>query len=163
MLSTPFDEWGEAALIATVRASDGALPAEIIARIMQAADDFAAGAPQHDDMARVVARVLKKGGVSKDNLSMNEQHRVAVCHVAVRHATILDPDLLVPVFDAYRRFLLELCYFSGGAAGRFSSRIHTVVSQLLVGVSRTDSHPQRPIHAAAGPPEESEAGLAPCG
>jgi sigma-B regulation protein RsbU (phosphoserine phosphatase) len=52
------DEWGEEALIATVRACDGVLPAEIIARIMQAADDFAAGAPQHDDMTLVVARVL---------------------------------------------------------------------------------------------------------
>jgi len=52
------DEWGEDALISTVRASGGALPAEIIARIMQAADDFAAGAPQHDDMTLVVARVL---------------------------------------------------------------------------------------------------------
>jgi sigma-B regulation protein RsbU (phosphoserine phosphatase) len=52
------DEWGEDALISTVRASGGVLPAEIIARIMQAADDFAAGAPQHDDMTLVVARVL---------------------------------------------------------------------------------------------------------
>jgi sigma-B regulation protein RsbU (phosphoserine phosphatase) len=52
------DEWGEDALIATVRACDGAPPAEIITRIMQAADDFAAGAPQHDDMTLVVARVL---------------------------------------------------------------------------------------------------------
>jgi phosphoserine phosphatase RsbU/P len=52
------DEWGEDALISTVRACDGVLPAEIIARIMQAADDFAAGAPQHDDMTLVVARVL---------------------------------------------------------------------------------------------------------
>ena len=34
------------------------LPMLIIARIMQAADDFAAGAPQHDDMTLVVARVL---------------------------------------------------------------------------------------------------------
>ncbi|MGA3236063.1 MAG: SpoIIE family protein phosphatase [Bryobacteraceae bacterium] len=52
------DEWGEDALISTVRACGGLLPAEIIARIMQAADDFAAGAPQHDDMTLVVARVL---------------------------------------------------------------------------------------------------------
>ena len=43
------DEWGDDAMIATVRASGDALPAmEIIRRIMQAADDFAAGAPQHD-------------------------------------------------------------------------------------------------------------------
>jgi hypothetical protein len=34
---------GEGAMIATARASGGALLAEIITRIMQAADDFAAG------------------------------------------------------------------------------------------------------------------------
>jgi sigma-B regulation protein RsbU (phosphoserine phosphatase) len=52
------EEWGEYALFATARACDGIPPVEIIARIMQAADDFAAGAPQHDDMTLVVARVL---------------------------------------------------------------------------------------------------------
>jgi serine phosphatase RsbU (regulator of sigma subunit) len=31
--------------------------AETIARIMEAADQFAAGAPQHDDMTLVVMRV----------------------------------------------------------------------------------------------------------
>ena len=44
------DEWGEDALISTVRACGGVLPA----------DDFAAGAPQHDDMTLSVARVLSK-------------------------------------------------------------------------------------------------------
>jgi sigma-B regulation protein RsbU (phosphoserine phosphatase) len=52
------DEWGEPALFATARACDGTLPLEIIGRIMQGADDFANGAPQHDDMTLVVARVL---------------------------------------------------------------------------------------------------------
>ncbi len=52
------EEWGQDALFATARACGGILPVEIIARIMQAADAFAAGAPQHDDMTLVVARVL---------------------------------------------------------------------------------------------------------
>jgi len=52
------DEWGEEALIAAVRASDSAPPVEIITRVMHAADGFAAGAPQHDDMTLVIARVL---------------------------------------------------------------------------------------------------------
>jgi sigma-B regulation protein RsbU (phosphoserine phosphatase) len=34
-------------------------PSEIISRIMQAADNFTAGAPQHDDMTLVVARVVE--------------------------------------------------------------------------------------------------------
>jgi hypothetical protein len=34
------------------------LSAETIDRIMRAADDFASGAPQHDDMTPVVARVV---------------------------------------------------------------------------------------------------------
>jgi sigma-B regulation protein RsbU (phosphoserine phosphatase) len=52
------EEWGEDALIAAVRAAEGQLPAALIGRIMQSADAFAAGAPQHDDMTLVVARVL---------------------------------------------------------------------------------------------------------
>jgi len=32
-------------------------PAEMVTRIMQAADAFAAGAPPHDDLTLVVARV----------------------------------------------------------------------------------------------------------
>ena len=54
------EEWGEEALIATARACSGLPPADTIARIMQAADAFAAGAPQHDDMTLVVARVLPR-------------------------------------------------------------------------------------------------------
>jgi phosphoserine phosphatase RsbU/P len=52
------DEWGEEALIATARACDAVSPAETIDRIMRAADGFADGAPQHDDMTLVVARVV---------------------------------------------------------------------------------------------------------
>jgi sigma-B regulation protein RsbU (phosphoserine phosphatase) len=54
------DEWGEDALIAAAGACTGLPPVEVIARIMRAADDFAAGAPQHDDMTLVVAKVLSE-------------------------------------------------------------------------------------------------------
>jgi sigma-B regulation protein RsbU (phosphoserine phosphatase) len=53
------EEWGEAALVATARACTGLPPSEVVTRIMQAADTFAAGAPQHDDMTLVIARVLE--------------------------------------------------------------------------------------------------------
>jgi sigma-B regulation protein RsbU (phosphoserine phosphatase) len=52
------DEWGEEALVDAARTCRGLPPVEAIARIMQAADHFAAGAPQHDDMTLVVARVM---------------------------------------------------------------------------------------------------------
>jgi len=51
------DEFGEDALIAAARACRDQPPSEMIAGIIQAADAFAAGAPQHDDMTLVVARV----------------------------------------------------------------------------------------------------------
>jgi sigma-B regulation protein RsbU (phosphoserine phosphatase) len=51
------EEWGETALIETASICRDLPPGEIIARIMQAADTFAAGAPQHDDMTVVVAKV----------------------------------------------------------------------------------------------------------
>jgi sigma-B regulation protein RsbU (phosphoserine phosphatase) len=50
------EEWGEAALIETVKTCYGLSPAETITRIMQAADKFVAGAKQHDDMTLVVLR-----------------------------------------------------------------------------------------------------------
>ena len=52
------DEWGEDALIAAARSCQEQPSAEMITRIMAAADAFAAGAPQHDDMTLVVARVI---------------------------------------------------------------------------------------------------------
>ncbi|MBZ5724199.1 MAG: SpoIIE family protein phosphatase [Acidobacteriia bacterium] len=54
------EEWGEDALIATARACRDRPPSEMLARIMEAADAFASGAPQHDDMTLVIARVLAK-------------------------------------------------------------------------------------------------------
>ncbi|MCU1238595.1 MAG: serine phosphatase, partial [Candidatus Solibacter sp.] len=52
------DEWGEDALIAAARSCHDRPPAEMITRIISAADTFADGAPQHDDMTLVVARVV---------------------------------------------------------------------------------------------------------
>jgi sigma-B regulation protein RsbU (phosphoserine phosphatase) len=52
------EEWGEEALIAAARSWAGLCPSEMITRIMEGADAFAAGAPQHDDMTLVVAQVL---------------------------------------------------------------------------------------------------------
>jgi len=52
------EEWGEEALIETVRHCEGLTPNEVISQVIAAADTFAAGAPQHDDMTVVIARVL---------------------------------------------------------------------------------------------------------
>ena len=52
------DEWGEAALIAAAVSCREQPAMEMITRIMAAADTFAAGAPQHDDMTLVIARVI---------------------------------------------------------------------------------------------------------
>ena len=51
------EEWGEDALVAATRSCGALPPSEMIARIMQAADTFSNGAPQHDDMTLVIARV----------------------------------------------------------------------------------------------------------
>ena len=53
------EEWGEQALIETATRYRGLPPSEIITRILEAADAFAAGAPQHDDMTLVVAKVYE--------------------------------------------------------------------------------------------------------
>jgi sigma-B regulation protein RsbU (phosphoserine phosphatase) len=57
-MNSALEEWGEGRLIETVRATQGCNASEIITRIMQAADQFAAGAPQHDDMTLIVLRFL---------------------------------------------------------------------------------------------------------
>jgi phosphoserine phosphatase RsbU/P len=57
-MSPALDEWGEERLIATVRATQDCDASEIVTRIMQAVDQFAAGAPQHDDMTLIVLRFL---------------------------------------------------------------------------------------------------------
>jgi sigma-B regulation protein RsbU (phosphoserine phosphatase) len=51
------DEFGEDALIAAARGCLAAPSADIIKVIMERADAFAAGAPQHDDMTLVIAQV----------------------------------------------------------------------------------------------------------
>jgi phosphoserine phosphatase RsbU/P len=50
------EEWGESRLTETIEASADTCAPQLIERIMRAADDFAAGAPQHDDMTLVVLR-----------------------------------------------------------------------------------------------------------
>jgi sigma-B regulation protein RsbU (phosphoserine phosphatase) len=52
------EEWGEERLIHAIAACN-CLPAkDSIAKIMQAADAFASGAPQSDDMTLVILRAL---------------------------------------------------------------------------------------------------------
>jgi serine phosphatase RsbU (regulator of sigma subunit) len=53
------EEWGEERLIETARACVGLNAADTLARIVKAADEFAAGAPQHDDMTLIVVRVAQ--------------------------------------------------------------------------------------------------------
>lgn len=50
-------DWGEKELKKVVRNLSGRAPGELIEEILAAADRFAAGAPQHDDMTLVAARV----------------------------------------------------------------------------------------------------------
>jgi sigma-B regulation protein RsbU (phosphoserine phosphatase) len=56
-LNAADEEWDEERLLATIEAVAGSSSAEMIPQIMQAADAFAAGAPQHDDMTLVVFKV----------------------------------------------------------------------------------------------------------
>ena len=49
----------EAQLIETVKQCGGLAPSEIIARVMQAADQFVAGAKQHDDMIEPVTVIMR--------------------------------------------------------------------------------------------------------
>jgi len=51
------DEFGEEQMMAAVQAAPNLNPNQMIAHLMRAADQFAAGAPQHDDMTLVVVRV----------------------------------------------------------------------------------------------------------
>ncbi len=51
------DEFDEERLIAAVRGGAGLKPPELIDRVFEACDEFAAGAPQHDDMTMVVVKV----------------------------------------------------------------------------------------------------------
>jgi serine phosphatase RsbU (regulator of sigma subunit) len=51
------DEWGEARMIAEAQAHADLNAEELLQRLFRAADAFAAGAPQHDDMTIVVLRL----------------------------------------------------------------------------------------------------------
>lgn len=53
------EEWGEKNLVQTVESNSKMLAAQLLQCILQAADAFAAGAKQHDDMTLVVLRVLQ--------------------------------------------------------------------------------------------------------
>jgi serine phosphatase RsbU (regulator of sigma subunit) len=52
------EEWGEDRMIAQAEAHADLNAAELLQRLLGAADAFAAGAPQHDDMTLVVLRIL---------------------------------------------------------------------------------------------------------
>ena len=52
------EEWGEDRLIEFAKTCHGLPAVEAMTRILSAAEAFAAGAPQHDDMTLVVLRVL---------------------------------------------------------------------------------------------------------
>jgi len=56
-MSPQLEEWGETRLLTAVSCCDGLPAKDSISKIMQAADAFAAGAPQSDDMTLVILRV----------------------------------------------------------------------------------------------------------
>jgi phosphoserine phosphatase RsbU/P len=57
-MSPNLEEWGETRLLNAVANCDGLPAKDCIGRIIQAADAFASGAPQSDDMTLVILRVL---------------------------------------------------------------------------------------------------------
>jgi sigma-B regulation protein RsbU (phosphoserine phosphatase) len=57
-LSALVEEWGEEQMMQTAQACKGLSAADTIKRLVSAADAFAAGAKQHDDMTLVVVRVI---------------------------------------------------------------------------------------------------------
>ena len=52
------EEWGEESLIETVKTCDALSAQNILQRVIAAADEFVAGAKQHDDMTLVVLKVV---------------------------------------------------------------------------------------------------------
>jgi len=56
-MNARFEDWGEARLIELAKTCYGLPASEVLRRILAAAQAFAAGAPQHDDMTLVVLRV----------------------------------------------------------------------------------------------------------
>ena len=61
------EEWGEERLIDTIEGCLGLPPREIISCIMQAADTFAAGAGQNDDMTLIVLCAQGTSGAASDD------------------------------------------------------------------------------------------------
>jgi len=57
-MNVRFEEWGEARMIELAKECYGLPASEVLRRILSAAQAFAAGAPQHDDMTLVVIRVF---------------------------------------------------------------------------------------------------------
>jgi sigma-B regulation protein RsbU (phosphoserine phosphatase) len=57
-MNPQLEEWGENRLINAIAACNGLPAKDSIARIMQAADAFASGAPQSDDMTLVILRAV---------------------------------------------------------------------------------------------------------
>jgi sigma-B regulation protein RsbU (phosphoserine phosphatase) len=57
-MSPKLEEWGENRLIDAITSCNGQPAKDSIAKIMQAADTFASGAPQSDDMTLVILRAL---------------------------------------------------------------------------------------------------------
>jgi sigma-B regulation protein RsbU (phosphoserine phosphatase) len=57
-MNTAEEEWGEERLLETAQDCVGLCANEIITRLVNAADEFAAGAKQHDDMTLVVVRIV---------------------------------------------------------------------------------------------------------
>ena len=52
------EEWSEERLIEFAKTCQGSPAFDVMNRVLAAAEKFAAGAPQHDDMTLVVLRVL---------------------------------------------------------------------------------------------------------
>jgi sigma-B regulation protein RsbU (phosphoserine phosphatase) len=57
-MNANLEEWGEKRLLEAVQSCDGLAAKEAICKIMQAADAFANGAPQSDDMTLVILRIV---------------------------------------------------------------------------------------------------------
>jgi sigma-B regulation protein RsbU (phosphoserine phosphatase) len=62
-MNTRNEEWGEASLIELAKSCHGLAAFEVMTRILAAAEVFAAGASQHDDMTLVVLRILTEGSI----------------------------------------------------------------------------------------------------
>jgi len=57
-LNAADEEWGEERMKTAVLANQGVAARDLIDRLISSADEFAAGAPQHDDMTLAILRVI---------------------------------------------------------------------------------------------------------